>query len=177
MEKEKHILKGMTEYVQKFYKKWTEDNNPDCQSTGRYILGTKALSDFLLQKLEIWMFIPVKLVDGVWVVLEEPEREYYDSMIGWNCPEDAENYYEKLKEYQEAKERVLFEGLREQKERWHQNKRTFYYIADKRILTKTEYFNGEIEIYFDLKDAFKIIEDIIPLGFILTESTAKKLGL
>ena len=32
-------------------------------------------ANFLKQKLEIWQVVPCKLVDGVWVVLEEPK--YY----------------------------------------------------------------------------------------------------
>lgn len=66
---------------------------------------------FLNLKLEIWMFIPCKLVDGVWVVLEEPRMKFYDSMTGWNCPEDARDYEDSLQEFQQAKELCLFEGF------------------------------------------------------------------
>lgn len=31
--------------------------------------------EFGKQQLEKWMFVPSKLVDGVWVVLEEPNTE------------------------------------------------------------------------------------------------------
>lgn len=54
-------------------------------------------ANFLSQKLEIWQFIPCKLVDGVWVVLEEPNRNDQDTWL-WM-------------EYQQAKERCLFEGF------------------------------------------------------------------
>jgi len=56
---------------------------------------------FLSQKLEIWMFVPCKSVDGIWVILEEINEEY---------PNNIE-YFEEIKEYQEAKERCLFEGF------------------------------------------------------------------
>ena len=47
------------------------------------------------------MFVPCKIVDGVWVVLEEPFND------GQN-----DNYYSSvLQEYQEAKDRCIFEGF------------------------------------------------------------------
>lgn len=62
--------------------------------------------EFGKQKLEIWMFVPCKLVDNVWVVLEEPKENEY-------CLGDIHAGYfrQDLKEYQESKERVLFEGF------------------------------------------------------------------
>jgi len=57
-------------------------------------------ANLLSQKLELWMFVPCKKVNGVWVVLEEPFND------GQN-----DNYYSSaLQEYQEAKDRVLFDG-------------------------------------------------------------------
>ena len=61
---------------------------------------------FLRQKLELWMFVPCKLVDGVWVVLEEPTWQ-----IGWEKGKVySHNLSEKSREYQESKDRVLFSG-------------------------------------------------------------------
>ena len=57
---------------------------------------------FLKQKLELWMFAPCKLVEGVWVVLKEPLKRNYSNV-------NINNSYHK--EYQEAKDRVLFEGV------------------------------------------------------------------
>jgi len=66
--------------------------------------------DFLSQALEIWQFVPCKLVDGVWVVLEEPKLQHsFDSKgseIVYN-----KKYEESLEEYEDAKKRVLFEGF------------------------------------------------------------------
>jgi len=56
-------------------------------------------ANFLSQKLELWMFVPCKLVDGVWVVLEEP----------FNDGENDQYYSSAMQEYQEVKERCLFE--------------------------------------------------------------------
>jgi len=72
--------------------------------------------NFLKQPLEIWMFVPCELIEGVWVVLEEPEfpkaenRGIYDGL--------SELYDYRLKEYQQAKERVLFEGFVLRKNGW-----------------------------------------------------------
>jgi len=59
-------------------------------------------ANFLKQLLEIWMFVPCKLVDGVWVVLEKPKE----------TSEGIEAYDFDCQEYQQAKERCLFEGFR-----------------------------------------------------------------
>ena len=62
---------------------------------------------FLKQPLELWMFIPCKLVDGVWLVLENPF-----SQKGFEIEKksNSDEWFEYCKEYQQAKERVLFEG-------------------------------------------------------------------
>lgn len=56
-------------------------------------------ANFLKQPLEIWMFVPCKLVGDVWVVLEEPvytnpSNKFYNEVY--------------VKEYQQAKERCFF---------------------------------------------------------------------
>ena len=58
---------------------------------------------FLKQKLELWMFVPCKLVKSVWIVLEEPvyinpSNKFYNA--------------DYVKEYQEAKDMVLFEDIK-----------------------------------------------------------------
>lgn len=58
------------------------------------------------QPLEIWQFIPCKLVDGVWVVLEEPEIYKITAKTGTSKAE---------LEWIEAKEKCLFQGLEYQK--------------------------------------------------------------
>jgi len=63
-------------------------------------------ANFLKQPLKLWMFVPCKLVDGVWVVLEEPEQGKYKHIPNSKMFED------KVKEYQEAKDRCLFEGFK-----------------------------------------------------------------
>lgn len=69
--------------------------------------------DNLLKKpLELWMFVPCKLVNNFWVALRfpiEPEPPYNDK----KC--DVWMQYEMyLTRYQQAKERCLFENINEQ---------------------------------------------------------------
>lgn len=63
---------------------------------------------FLKQPLTLGMFVPAKLVNGEWVVLGEPQRKC--GLVGYD-----EQHYDydddELREYTEAKERVLFEGF------------------------------------------------------------------
>jgi len=70
-------------------------------------------ANFLSQKLEILMFVPCKLVDGVWVVLEEPnpENKKYRMIVGEEKEDilDLHSFDSDLKEYQEAKSKCLFE--------------------------------------------------------------------
>src|SRR6187402_810881 len=98
-------LISLRAFIIKAYKTWTEDNNSDCQSTARYIFSTHFYANFLSQKLELWMFVPSKLVDGVWVVLEEP-KEYKN----WVELQKQGGYSlcHNSNEYQTAKERCLF---------------------------------------------------------------------
>lgn len=71
---------------------------------------------FLSQKIELWMFIPCKLVDGVWVVLEEPkEKHFYTPLPERNGKKvwlkNRTKFELVKKEYQKEKDRVLFEGF------------------------------------------------------------------
>lgn len=117
---------------------------------------------FLKQIPTIGMFIPNDLKGNF---LEEPRREYYDSMTGWNCPEDAYNYENKLSNYKEAENRVLFKG--------------FKWINGKHVS------NEDFDIYFDSDgikayNGFKMtdlcsIEKLIEFNLKLTESAIKQI--
>ncbi|MES2864143.1 MAG: hypothetical protein V4666_08500 [Bacteroidota bacterium] len=67
---------------------------------------------FLKQTLSLGMFIPCKLKDGVWVVLEEP-KIYSQWLIKGKGYDFLGKENIECKEYQEAKYRVLFEGFRQ----------------------------------------------------------------
>jgi len=68
-------------------------------------------TNFLKQPLELWMFVPCELIDGVWVVLEEPDG--YNLWI-FGIVSDMPEYLE----YQQAKKRCLFEGFSEKDARF-----------------------------------------------------------
>lgn len=65
--------------------------------------------DFLKQPLELWMFIPCKLVDGVWVALGEPKR--WKDYLGYPDSFDGNLEWYELYDYEEAKDRVLLDGF------------------------------------------------------------------
>jgi len=80
----------------------------------------KNYADFLSQKLSIDMLVPCKLVDGVWVIIEVPKdwKNWEDVYIANNKEGKTKNRYTSqlnarrdCLEYQEAKERCLFEGF------------------------------------------------------------------
>ena len=148
------------------YGKFVEAKNiPDYEY--RYLRNK--YDEFLEQPLEIWQFVPCKLVDGVWVVLEKPQTEF-KSLKG-SVGDDS------LKEYEQAKSLCLFEGLRIEKDTYKQTKRTFYFIKDKRVAHVLEFHSGEIETRFDLKYDYKTIEDLTYFNLELTANTIKNLGL
>ena len=86
-------LQSMTDFVLERFKFWQNDDNPDCQSSARYILGTNAYAKFLIQPLQLGMFVPC---DENGNVLD---------------PSDAFRSCEKGFVYSKAKERVLFKGF------------------------------------------------------------------
>ena len=83
------------------------------KESGNYQRGCELIfnhKNLLKQPLEIWQFVPCKLVDGVWRVLEEPEK--YNEWLEFKERHQYGEYYkEKCEEYQQAKERCLFEGF------------------------------------------------------------------
>jgi len=116
---------------------------------------------FIIQLLEIWMFIPCKLVDGVWVVLEEP---YNDGM-------NDQYYLSALEEYQQAKERCLFDGFEVVKENFIHNTKHHYIELNK---TKIMWnFNDKWELY----NEFKTIENLVKYNPTLTQTAQKQLSI
>jgi len=117
-------------------------------------------ANFLKQPLELWMFVPCKLIDGVWVVLEKPR--HYDE---WESEfkKGFEHLYEGLimKKYHQAKERCLFKG--------------FEFTTE----TEDDYHLKEDGIYMLTisKDKKETIESIINQNFKLTPTVKKQIGL
>jgi len=115
-------------------------------------------AEFLSLKLEIWMFVPCKLVDGVWVVLKKTIIEKYQ--FGEN---EIGSYEIPSLEYEQAKERCLFEGFEFVKELKNEiNSDIKYY----RFLWNGNYFN----LTFG-----KIIEDLVKYNLQLTQTALKQI--
>lgn len=107
--------------------------------------------EFGKQPLEIWQFVPCKLVDGVWVVLDS-KKPFQD------------NYHE----YQEAKSRCIFEG-------WvleNTSKFTIWIEKDGLSICFTD--RGKINVNSHNE---KTIEDLVKYNLELTASAIKELGL
>ena len=191
-------LIGMTDYISKIN---TEFNMPTKPFDKNYYFGKMLnYSSFLIQKLELWMFIPCKLVNGVWVVFEKPvEMGEYDDRLcnfcsypqegraisalslgceGSRCESAFENYHDEfqteLAEYQEAKERILFEGFEVIK--WNHGGES--YSIRKNSGTKEEV---QVVYYKAIPDyfvwSFKTIEDLVKYNLELTPTVQKQFEL
>jgi len=127
---------------------------------------------FLFQKLELWMFVPCKLVDGVWVVLEEPKEI--------PCAECLDHHSltcdfckEELKEYQQAKERCLFEGFEYKKELKNSGGNYTHFLENKDIQIYIQWGGFHLFGKYDLKT----IEDLVKYNIELTPTAQKQIGL
>lgn len=68
------------------------------------LLRIKKYAEFLKQLLELWMLVPCELINGKWIVLKKPKISCA-SCDKCTC---SEAYH---KEYEQAKDKVLFEGF------------------------------------------------------------------
>lgn len=124
-------------------------------------------ANFLKQPLELLMFVPCKLVDGVWVVFEKPK------------PCDCMGYIEDCGgceftniEYQEAKSRCLFEEF-EIKERKSYGM-SFKYIQNGSFIM---YCFNRTTNRFEENIKLKNIEDLVKYELELTPTALKQIGL
>ncbi len=120
-------------------------------------------ANFLKLNLELGFFIPTDK-DGN--VLEEP----IEKLIGMKPNNDFEYAFDEkeLKQYQEAKERVIFKGFEAK-----------YSQSGKVIFAINGYYTFDVWAK-DLKPRminYKTIEDLTDLGLVLTESAIKKYSL
>jgi hypothetical protein len=67
---------------------------------------TGEFAKFLIQKAELWMFVPCKKVDGIWIPLEKPAPNNLNESFF-----KMQQLFHQEKEYDEAITRVLFEGF------------------------------------------------------------------
>jgi hypothetical protein len=125
-----------------------------------------AYANFLSQKLELWMFVPCKLVDGVWVVLEYPDLTCKRPESKGNCTcgeESVKDCREWWQEYQEAKDRVLFLGV-EYVEAKKEGNYSFLRFTELSPINYPKLWNG------------LTIEHLIKYNIPLTESAKKQIG-
>lgn len=148
------------------YSDWLEENYNS--SITKWNLHRQRV-EFGKQKLELWQFAPCKLVDGVWVVLEEPTTRWKSNEERWGTSIETDEW----KEYQQAKERCLFECV-EVNFRKNDNGNTFisFYFSKDNFFCGW-FFNGVL----DDEDEENTIEDLVKYKPLLTATAQKQLGL
>ena len=121
-------------------------------------------ANFLSITLEVWQFVPSKLVDGAWVVLEEPKNYKQWLRKETNVPYDLD--LSKYEEYQQAKERCYFEGFE-----------VMNFSPQSQIITNkfinVFWYNSNEGWY--LSNAFQTLEDLIPYNLNLTATAQKEI--
>ena len=153
-------LISMTDFV-------LEKNKAE-EVTRQSYIECRNYANFLKQILEIWMFVPAKLVNGEWLVLEEPNIPFQDSIM-----EESVHlkYANKLKEYQEAKQRCIFSICEIKEEKFIHNTKHYFVVCDSLKIFWN--FNGKWEI----NKGFKTIEGLVKYNLKLTDSAIKQIGL
>lgn len=129
--------------------------------------------NFLKQPLELWMFVPCKLVNNVWVALSfpiEPEHPYNDKK------RDVWMQYEMyLTRYQQAKERCLFDGfefIETHSKGISQNLNLFIFPNEENrfgLTKKDKSFRTWFQLF--------TVEDLVQCNLQLTTTAIKKIGL
>jgi len=147
----------------------------------KFVKDCIAYANFLKKPLEKWMFVPCKLVDGVWVVLEKPDLTCKRPESNGNCQcgeESVKDCREWWNEYQQAKERCLFDGFEVVKDTYKSCEREFIYLpnTETQVWRKITFHTGEIQtFFFDYYEQFRTIEDLVKYNLQLTEKAKKQL--
>lgn len=124
-----------------------------------YENSRKNFDDFLSQKLELWQFIPCKLVEGVWLPIEKPSCDCLTEYDMEGCPD-------KCWEFLNAKNRCIFEGFELDYD-------TIVESKDIRI-----WFKSDSEIFINnTKQQIFTIESLTKHNLKLTASAKKTLGI
>jgi len=135
---------------------------------------TAAYAKFLKKPLELWMFVALD-EDGN--VLEEPKEKEIELSDG-TC-----GYFTNIKDseqYQQAKEKCLFEGFEITKDKYKSTEREFVYIPNTEIQVyrKLIYHTGETDtFFFDYYEQFRTVEDIVKYDLTLSKTAQKQIGL
>ncbi len=139
----KHQLISMTSYVLKMHENWN-NNNTQYMNLSAFHSFCLCYSRFLKTPLELGQFVPCD-EDGT--VRSEPNKDHIYYRIAKGI---AKKYFKDCEKYQQAKERVIFEG-----------------------------FERMDEVLRFLLDEYKTIEGLVnhKRNLTLTSSKAKSLGL
>ena len=160
----------MTDFVLSLKKDWYEK---PCEGVANNLLNhDKVLvkidkyANFLRTPLNLSMFIPCKLVNGVWVVLEKPI--FYEQ---WSVHKDEYPYADwahvQANEYQEAKDKCIFNGFSLE----NKGEFTVWIQKDNHSICFTD--RGKINI--NSQNEINA-EDVIKYEFILTQTAQKQLS-
>ncbi|MGV0964920.1 hypothetical protein [Empedobacter falsenii] len=148
------------------------------EQTELYKLDKISVFDFALRVKKYAQFLKQPLILGVFVPCDEEgnvlkECTYLYDVYKNLSNDEKRDYKSRCEKYQQAKEKVLFEGL---------IKMTFTSISGDKVVqySKDNNFNLEpiLEIREDkIKFLFKTIEDLVILNLTLTETAKKQIGL
>lgn len=140
------------------------------QSTSELKESVFKYAKFIKQPLELWMFVPCD-EDGN--VLEEPDNhEFYMS----NFKGEFNDYYSQSYEYQQAKERCLFDGFEFTKSQKfsmeNKIKNSVHWYTKERLYLTTKKADG-YHAYYQLFT----VEDLIQCDLYLTQTAINQIGL
>jgi len=124
--------------------------------------------EFGKQPLELYMFVPCKLVDGVWVVLEDPTM--CDCLTEYD-KECCGNFFT-CEEYKRSKQNILFDN-------WTVRSIGLNVVRLKKGEISIVFFIDSISFYgsFFQKNEVSIIEDLVKYKPELTATAQKQIGL
>jgi hypothetical protein len=131
-----------------------------------YTLATiNRYANFLSKKLSIEMFVPCKLVDGVWIILVPYKKTEHELYADENsiCRVISKEEHISYREIEEAKDRVLFEGF-------ECIRMTGYHTL---VFPMSSYTKDFAVFEDDFND--KTIEDLVKYNLELTASAQKQL--
>jgi len=145
----------------------TEEIMDECSTMDLMIVGESKYSkgvnykEFLIKPLELGFFVPCDLEGNVLEKPEKPKHEDNNSML---------HYHDDIDVYQEALDRVLFEGL----EVYNPYSRDVDELNETILIKKISEKSTLLDCVNGMFD-FETIEDLVELGLTLTPSSNKQL--
>jgi hypothetical protein len=174
-------LISSSKFLLERYRVWENDNNPDLQASARYIYSTANYAKLVEKSPKLEMFVPC---DDYSDILKDPIDEELckycpigdwksnsigDSCEGSRCEIAGENY---LDVFEEAKEKVLFEGWR-----FDGEADDFIYLKHKDLMLVFDKLTGTFEMISEHSYFIETVEDLTRFDLTLTQTAINKLGL